>query len=45
MAANWKKFIAYMGKLPLQAPLKNTLNGHSRRIFIADAPSIVPNHL
>lgn len=45
MARNWKKFVLFIGKLPLQAPLKTTLKGHSHRIFIADAPSLVPDHL
>jgi hypothetical protein len=45
MAHNWKRFVSFWAKLPRNAPLNTTLRGHSRRIFIADAPGLVPDHL
>jgi hypothetical protein len=47
MASNWKKFVSFWVKLPrhakLDSTLETTLRGHSRRIFIADAPGLVPD--
>jgi hypothetical protein len=45
MAHNWKKFVSFWANLPRNTPLNTTLRGHSRRIFIADAPGLVPDHL
>jgi hypothetical protein len=45
MASHWKKFIGFIGKRPSSTSMSGMLNQHSRRIFIADAPSMVPDHL